>query len=132
MVIPLMIFYMYNKYPAKIFPGDVMTYAIGALIVTTAILGNFEKIAAFIFIPYLLEMCLKLRGKLEKQSFAIPNSDNSLELPYKKVYGLTHLSLKILKKFKRKVFEKDVVRLIFMFQIFICILALIIFREFIF
>lgn len=132
MVASLVVFYMYNKYPAKTFPGDILTYSIGALIVTMAILGNFEKIAAFIFIPYIIEMILKLRGKLKKQSFCIPQEDGSLELPYKKIYGLTHLSLYILKIFKKKVYEKNVVYLIFVFQIIICVLSLIIFRRFIF
>ena len=129
MVMGLVVFYFYNKYPSKVFPGDVLTYSIGSLIACMAILGNFEKIAIFIFIPYVLETGLKLRGGLVKQSFAKVNEDRSLELPYGKIYGLTHLSLLILKKFKNKVYEKDVVRLIFSFQVVICILAFIIFRE---
>ena len=132
MVASLIIFYFYNKYPAKVFPGDILTYSVGALIAGMAILGNFEKIAVFIFIPYILETILKLRGNLEKASFAKANEDKSLELPYGKIYGLTHLSLLILRKFKNKVYEKDVVHFIFGVQIVFCLLALIIFREGIF
>jgi len=132
MVASLIVFYFYNKYPAKVFPGDVLTYSIGALIAGMSILGNFEKIAVFVFIPYIIETFLKLRGHLEKQSFAKVNDDKSLEIPYGKVYGLTHVSLLILKKFKNRVYEKDVVILIFGFQILICLLALIIFKEGIF
>ena len=129
MVAAMLGFYFYNKYPAKVFPGDVLTYSVGALIASMAILGNFEKIAVFIFIPYILETILKIRGGLKKQSFGIPNEDRSLNLPYNKIYGLTHLSLFILKKLKKKVYEKDVVYLIFGFQIIICLLSLILFRE---
>src|SRR3989344_6088528 len=125
----LLVFFCYNKYPARVFPGDVLTYSVGALIAGMAILGNFERIAVFIFIPYILETILKLRGKLEKQSFGIPNKDRSLEMPYDKIYGLTHLSIFILKKFKKRVYEKEVVYLIFMFQIIICLLSLIIFQK---
>jgi len=132
MVASLLVFYFYNKYPAKVFPGDSLTWAIGALIASMAILGNFEKIAVFIFIPYIIETILKLRGRLKKQSFATPQKDGNLEMPYKKIYGLTHLSLLILKKFKKRVYEKDVVYLIFIFQIIICLSSLIIFREFLF
>jgi len=128
MVMSLLVFYYYNKYPAKVFPGDILTYSIGALIACMAILGNFEKIAVFIFIPYILETGLKLRGGLKKQSFLIPQKDGSLELPYDKIYGLTHLSLLILKKFKKKVYEKDVVYIIFAFQIILCLIALVIFK----
>ena len=129
MVGALLGFYFYNKFPAKVFPGDSLTYAIGALIAGMAILGNFEKIAIFIFIPYIIETFLKLRGGLVKQSFGIPQKDGGLKLPYDKIYGLTHLSIFILSKFKRKVTEKDVVYLIFSFQIIICLVALVLFRE---
>ncbi|MEK6830979.1 MAG: glycosyl transferase family 4 [Nanoarchaeota archaeon] len=129
MTASLIVFYFYNKYPAKVFPGDVLTYSIGALIAGIAILGDFEKIAVFVFTPYIIETILKLRGKLEKQSFVKVNKDKSLDFLYNKIYGLTHLSLFLLKKFKKKVYEKDVVYLIFTFQIIICLLALIIFRN---
>lgn len=132
MVASLLVFYYYNKCPCKVFPGDILTYAVGAMIAIMAILGNFEKIALFIFIPYVLEVILKLRGKLKKQSFGIPNRDGSLNMPYEKIYGWTHLSLWILKKFKNKVYEKDVVYFIFIVQIIICLLALIIFRGYLF
>ena len=125
MVAALIGFWFYNKYPAKVFPGDSLTWTIGALIAGMAILGNFEKIAMFVFIPYILETGLKLKGKLEKQSFAKPNKDGSLEMPYNKIYGLEHLAIYILKRIKpsKKVYEKDVVYLIHGFQIAIIILA---------
>ena len=130
MVAILLVFYSYNKFPAKVFPGNMMTWAIGALIASMAILGNFEKVALFVFMPYILETFLKAgRGKLKKQSFGIPDKDNNLRLPYPKIYGITHLSILILNKFKKKVTEKDVVYSIFIFQIIICLLALIVFRS---
>ncbi|MAH03451.1 glycosyl transferase family 4 [Candidatus Pacearchaeota archaeon] len=127
MVICLIAFYMFNKYPSKIFPGDVLTYSIGTLIAIIAILGNIEKIAVFIFIPYILETILKVRGKLKKYSFAKINKDGSLDVPYKKFYGVEHISIYLLKKFKDKVHEKDVVYLINSFQIVIIIIAFILF-----
>jgi len=132
MIASLAVFYYYNRFPAKVLPGDIMTYSIGGLIASMAILGNIERIAVFFFIPYILEVFLKLRGNLKKQSFGKPNKDGSLELPYDKIYGITHLSILILKKFKKKVFEKDVVYLIHAFQIGIILIGLIIFRKSIF
>ena len=129
MVAALISFYFYNKFPAKVFPGDILTYSIGALIACMAILGNFERIALFVFIPYFFEIGLKLRGRLKKQSFGIPDKGGGLTMPYKKIYGLEHLAIFILSKFKRKVGERDVTYLIFAFQILICLLALLIFRE---
>ena len=132
MVASLTIFYIYNKFPARVFPGDILTYSIGALIAGMAILGNFEKIAVFIFIPYIMETILKVRGRLKKQSFGIPNEDGSLELPYEKMYGLTHISIFILKKFKKKVYEKDVVYLINLFQILVILIGFVLFKNYIF
>ena len=128
MVSALVGFYLYNKFPAKVFPGDSLTYSVGALIAVMAILGNFERIALFVVIPYFIEIFLKSRGGLRKHSFGTPDKEGSLRLPFKKIYGLTHLSIFILSKFKKNVLERDVVYLIFVFQILICLLALFIFK----
>jgi len=129
MVASLIAFMFYNKYPAKVFPGNAMTWAIGGLIAAMAIIGNFEKVAVFVFSLYIIEVILKLRGKLKKQSFGIPDKDNNLKMPFNKIYGLTHLSIFILSKFKKEVKEKDVVYFIFAVQIIICLLALLIFKN---
>jgi UDP-N-acetylglucosamine--dolichyl-phosphate N-acetylglucosaminephosphotransferase len=130
MVASLIAFYIFNKYPARTFPGNSMTYPIGALIAIIAILGNIEKIAIFFFIPYIIETILKVRGKLKKESFAKVNEDGSLEMPYRKIYGLEHLAIYILKKIKpsKKVYEKEVVYLINAFQILIVIVGFVIFK----
>ena len=129
MVASLFGFYIFNKYPAKIFPGDMLTYTIGALFGALAILGNVEKIAVFFFIPYILEIGLKARGRLNKESFGKLNSDGSLEVPYRKIYGLEHLAIKLLKKIKpsKKVYEMDVVLLINIFQVLVILIGLLIF-----
>lgn len=134
MVSCLIAFFVFNKYPAKIFPGNILTYSVGALIAIIAILGNVEKIAVFFFIPYIIETGLKLRGKLKKQSFSRVEEDRSLEVPHNKFYGLEHIAVYVLKKAKKnkKVYEKDVVLLINSFQILIIILGLILFRRAIF
>ncbi len=125
MVASLLAFLIFNMYPAKVFPGDVMTYAVGAMVASIAILGNIEKIALFFFIPYILEAILKIRGKLNKESFAKVNEDGSLEMPYDKIYGLEHLAIKVLKKIKpsKKAYEKEVVWIINIFQIIIIALG---------
>jgi UDP-N-acetylglucosamine--dolichyl-phosphate N-acetylglucosaminephosphotransferase len=130
MVASLLVFYYYNKFPAKVFPGNILTWSIGSLIACMAILGNFEKIAVFIFILYIIETVLKAgRGKLKKQSFGIPDKNNNLTMPYDKIYGITHLGIFILSKFKKDVKEKDVVYFIICFQIILCLVSLFIFRE---
>ena len=129
MVFALLAFLLFNFVPARVFPGDVLTYAVGSLIAITAILGNFEKLAVFFFIPYIMETILKLRGKLNKYSFGKPQKDGSLDLFYGKIYGLTHLSIYLMKKFGIKPTEKRVVYSIWLFQILIIVIGLIIFKK---
>lgn len=134
MVASLISFYIFNKFPSSIFPGDVLTYSIGSLIAIIAILGDIERIAVFFFIPYFIETILKLRGKLNKESFAKVNEDGSLNIPYEKFYGLEHISIFLLKKIKKsgKAYEKEVVYMINIFQILIICLGFFIFKKFIF
>lgn len=128
MVAALFAFYIFNRYPARVFAGNTMTYAIGLMFAAIAIVGGLELVAVLFFIPYIIEMILKSRGRLKKQSFGKPNEDGTLDLAYEKIYGLEHLAIKILKKVKpsHKVYERDVVNLINGFQIVIIILALVI------
>jgi len=125
MVAALIAFYFFNKYPAKVFPGDTLTYPVGALIAAIAILGNIELIVLFFFIPYMIEVILKLRGKLEKESFGKVQKDGSLELRYDKIYGLEHLAIVILKKIKpsNKAYEWEVPLLINIFQIIVIVVG---------
>jgi UDP-N-acetylglucosamine--dolichyl-phosphate N-acetylglucosaminephosphotransferase len=132
MVLALLAFLIYNKYPAKVFPGDVLTYPVGGLIAIVAILGNMEKVAVFFFIPYIFEVILKSRGKLIKHSFGKPNRDGSLEMPYEKFYGLEHVAIYILKKIRGKAREREVVILIWIFQAALVLLGILIFKNNIF
>ena len=129
MVAALLAFLIFNIYPARVFPGDVLTYPIGALIACIAILGNFEKIAVFFFIPYILETILKSRGKLMKYSFGKPQKDGSLALPYEKIYGLEHLSILLLQKLNIKPTEKRVVFSLWLFQLFIVLVGFLLFWK---
>ncbi len=134
MIASLIAFYIFNKYPAEVFPGNILTYSTGALIAIIAIFGHLEKITIFFFIPYIIETILKTRGKLKKQSFAKVNEDGSLELPYDKIYGLEHFAIYLLKKImpNKKIYEKNVVLAINIFQILIIAVGFIIFRMEIF
>ena len=122
----LLAFLAFNWYPAKVFPGNSFTYAIGALIATLAILGNMERIALWLFIPYFLEILLYLRARVidkmgDVQAFAKPNEDGSLEMPYKHIYDTTHLAIWFLKRVKGKVYERDVVLFLIAVQVLIAI-----------
>lgn len=130
MVFALIAFYFYNRIPAKVFPGNILTYSVGAMIAIIAIVGNLERAALFLFIPYFIELILKSRGLMQKESFAGVNPDGSLELPYGKLYGIEHLAIRILKKFKKKVYESDVVYSILIFEM-VLVAALFAYRGYI-
>jgi len=132
MIAALLAFLKFNRCPAKVFPGDSITYPIGGLVAMLAIYGNFEKVAVFFFIPYIIETILKSREKLVKQSFGKPMKDGSLDLLYNKIYGLEHFAIYFLKSINVKPTEKKVVALIWTFQILIIVLGLILFRKGIF
>ena len=126
-VASLLGFLIYNKFPSRVFPGDSLTYSLGALITLFAVFGNMEKMALILFIPFILEGILKLRSRLKAENFGIPNKDNSLERPYDKHYSLTHLAITLIKKIKpsHKVYEKDVVLFIVAIEFILGVIILI-------
>lgn len=119
MVFALLALYHFNKYPSKVFPGNITTYSTGALIATTAILANMERIALILFIPYFAEFALKARGRFKKESFAKVLPDGSLIQPYKKFYGLEHITVAFLRGLKGRAYEKEVVYTIFLMELII-------------
>ena len=86
----LLAFFYYNKVPAKILPGDSLTYLLGGVIAVIAILGNIEKAALIISIPFFIEFLLKLRGKFKMQSYGY-GKDNKVHSLYNKIYSIPHL-----------------------------------------
>ncbi len=123
MVFALLAFLRYNWYPARIFPGDIFTYSVGALIASVAILGNMEKIALLLFTPYFIDFLLPLRKKMKVEAFAKPNKDGSLEMPYNRIYDITHLAIFVLKRLKENVHERDVTLFIFAIELMLAIAA---------
>ena len=109
MVGSLIAFLYFNWYPAKIFPGDTMTYSLGALAACIAIVGDMEKIGVLLFVPYAVDFIIQASGGFRKEAFAKVNETGDLEKPYKGLYHLTHLAIAVLKQLNGKVYETDVV-----------------------
>ena len=125
MVAALLAFYLFNKYPAKVFPGDVLLYPLGALVASLAIIGNMERIAIILFLPYIAEFFIKAKNKMSTECFLAPNKDNTLEPP-EKIGSLTHLIARIIKKIKGKVYENDIVLSIYLIELLLVAFVLII------
>jgi len=122
----LLAFLYFNWYPAKVFPGDSLTYSIGSLIAVIAILGDMERLAVWLFLLYFIEGLLYFRARAvdkagDVQAFGIPNEDDSLEMPYEKIYDTTHFAIWFLKKVKEKVYERDVVCFLLFVQFLIAL-----------
>lgn len=86
----LIAFYYYNRYPAKILPGDSLTYLLGAIIACIAILGNIEKAALIVSIPFFIEFILKSRTRFKAQSFG-SYKEGKVISKYKKIYSFPHI-----------------------------------------
>lgn len=56
-------FIRYNWYPARILPGDSLTYLLGAIVASGVIVGNMEKNGIIVMLPFIIEFFLKLRVK---------------------------------------------------------------------
>jgi UDP-N-acetylglucosamine--dolichyl-phosphate N-acetylglucosaminephosphotransferase len=118
----LLAFLVYNWYPARILPGDSLTYLIGATFVTAVIVGNAEKFGIFIYIPWIIEAFLKLRGRFAVSSLGVLGNDGRLKSQYKGIYSLTHIFLR-----SGNYTEKQIAFYIILFEAMICLLAFLIF-----
>ncbi|MEM2956102.1 MAG: hypothetical protein QW041_00795 [Candidatus Pacearchaeota archaeon] len=90
----LLAFLIFNWYPAKILPGDSLTYLLGAVLASIAILGNMEKAVMIIAIPFAIEFFLKARSKFKAQSYGYLENNKIKSLYGKKIYSLTHIFTK--------------------------------------
>jgi len=127
MMSSLLAFLRYNWYPAKVFPGNALTYGLGAYYASLVILGNFERFGILLFTLYFVELALFIRGLVHgvyKENYGIPKNDGSLEPPYEHVYSITHLAIKIQKAIRGRATEKGVVYTIVSIQVLVGIAAL--------
>jgi len=110
-------FLVFNWFPAKIFPGDSLTYLAGGVLASMAILGNMEKAALIVSIPFFIEFVLKLRGGLKKQSYGT-YFNGRVKSFYRKIYSIPHLFTT-----SGKFSEKEVVLLVWGIELVFCALV---------
>jgi UDP-N-acetylglucosamine--dolichyl-phosphate N-acetylglucosaminephosphotransferase len=100
-------FLIFNWYPAKVLPGDVGRLPLGAAMATALILGNMDRIAVILYIPFLINFILYIlyrihvkRSGMEYVKFASPREDGTLEVvgPYTMYWLLPHFSSKMTEK----------------------------------
>lgn len=100
-------FFYFNRYPAKVLPGDVGRLPIGAAMASALILGNMDRLAIAMYSPFLLNFILYLfyrvwvrRRNMEYVKFASPREDGTLEVvgPFTMYWLLPYISKNITEK----------------------------------
>ena len=106
----LIAFLYYNKYPAKIFPGDTGTLIIGATIVSIAFIGRVKLIALIVLMPNIIDAAMKFysAGVMERQQFKPTqvDEDGNLIRPETGFKSLIRFFI------RRPITEKQAVRII--------------------
>jgi UDP-N-acetylglucosamine--dolichyl-phosphate N-acetylglucosaminephosphotransferase len=92
----LLAFLKYNWPPAKMLSGDSIQYVMGAAVISGAILGDMERAAFIVLMPFFIEAFLKLRSGLKASCLGKLQKDGRLEPPYgKKIYSWTHIIMNL-------------------------------------
>lgn len=95
-------FLKFNWYPAKILPGDSLTYLLGVIVASGVIVGNIEKAGAILLAPFIIEFFLKARSKFRASCLGKLRKNGKLNPPYgKRIYSLTHILMNV-KEMKEK------------------------------
>ncbi len=121
----LLAFLYYNKYPAKVFPGDVGTLPIGATLFSAIIFGKLELYGLVIFIPYAIDAALKyfsvgVMTRQQQKPTIIKNG--LLYLPENSNLSLPRIFIK-----RKPMQEKDVILRVWLIEAFFCLIAIFLF-----
>ena len=114
-------FYSYNRYPARIFPGDVLTLSQGALLAMVPIMGGFEEIGALVFLPMIVNGVMTVSQLKTKYSkFGYRNRFGIIRYS-RNVIALPHFLAK-----RYQLNEQQITSSIFGIQFFVSLLAVVI------
>lgn len=92
----LLAFLFFNKYPSRVFPGDIGTFGMGTIIACVAILADLERAALIMFVPHTVNAVLFFIGKLKREPpprEAKMNADGTLPAP--SIWSLRSVLLRI-------------------------------------
>ena len=98
MIGALAAFLLYNRYPAKIFPGDVGTMTIGASLAVASIIGRIKIVAVIALMPQIvnfLQYLFKIRyfSNNPDAKFARLGEDGALIPPEGGEFGSLYFTL---------------------------------------
>jgi len=92
----LLAFLFYNRYPSRVFPGDIGTFGMGTVIACVAVLADLERAVFIMFIPHAINAVLFFIGKLKRAvppRDALMNPDGTIPAPT--MWSLRSLILRI-------------------------------------
>ncbi len=89
----LVAFLWFNKYPAKIFPGDTLMLFMGATIAVAGMLSSLYLQTIVIFVPMITEFFLKMRGRFKAENYCSNASNGHLEY-HGRIESITHVFMK--------------------------------------
>jgi UDP-N-acetylglucosamine--dolichyl-phosphate N-acetylglucosaminephosphotransferase len=78
-------FFYFNRFPARIFPGDVGNLSIGAVLACAVIIGNFETAGAILAIPYVIDFFIKAWNRFPSKGWQGSYRGDRLYAPEKPV-----------------------------------------------
>lgn len=116
-------FFLFNKYPSKVFPGDTGTFFWGAVLISCLIISNMEKLALGIFLLYFINFILLFIHIFKK----CKNKFSKIDINEKLTPECWHTVYWVIPFFVKKLGEKDVVRILWAIQGVICVVSLILF-----
>jgi UDP-N-acetylglucosamine--dolichyl-phosphate N-acetylglucosaminephosphotransferase len=100
-------FLIFNRFPAKVLPGDVGRLPLGAALASALILGNMDRLGIILYVPFLINFILYIayrvyvkREGIEYAKFATPRADGTLEVvgPFTMYWILPHFSKNMTEK----------------------------------
>lgn len=118
--VALLAFLRYNWHPAKILPGDSLTYLLGSLVATGVIIGNMERAGVIVMVPFIIEFFLKARSRFKASCLGKLGADGKLAPPNgNTIYSWTHIMMNL-----SRLRERDVTIALTLVQVFFAILPL--------
>lgn len=113
----LFAFLLFNRYPARVFPGDSMTLFTGATLACAAIISSpsLKTFGALLFLPMVIEFALKLRGRFQGENYGEVGPDGRLAWNGR-VESLAHAIMRW-----RRLREWEIVLLLWAFEGAVCL-----------
>ena len=90
-----MVTLFFNRFPAKVFIGNVGTFSIGAILCSAAVLGNCETAGVIVMIPFAIDFFLKAKSGFPTDGWWGENRDGKLYCPAGGPVGMGQLVMKL-------------------------------------